>query len=241
MTRPAFLASLLLIWMTRSADAAALDGTTLSLPWVLPFVGLLLMIAVGPQLIPTLWHAHYGKIAFIWSVLTLAPIVLFHGLLSAAEALTHVMSEFLSFIILLFALYTVAGGIVIAGHIRSTPATNTMVLAIGTILASVIGTTGASMILIRPLLRANEARLHRIHIVVFFIILVANIGGGLTPLGDPPLLVGFLHGVHFFWPMRNLWLQTTVVAGLGLLLFFAIDFLVSVSYTHLTLPTTPYV
>ena len=227
MTRPAFLASLLLIWMTRSADAAALDGTTLSLPWVLPFVGLLLMIAVGPQLIPTLWHAHYGKIAFIWSVLTLAPIVLFHGLLSAAEALMHVMSEFLSFIILLFALYTVAGGIVIAGHIRSTPAANTMVLAIGTILASVIGTTGASMILIRPLLRANEARLHRIHVVVFFIILVANIGGGLTPLGDPPLLVGFLHGVHFFWPMRNLWLQTTVVAGLGLLLFFAIDFLVS--------------
>ena len=227
MTRPAFLASLLLICMTRTADAAALDGSTLSLPWVLPFVGLLLMIAVGPQLIPTLWHAHYGKIAFIWSALTLAPIVLFHGLVSAAEALTHVMSEFLSFIILLFALYTVAGGIVIAGHIRATPATNTIVLAIGTFLASVIGTTGASMILIRPLLRANEARPHRIHVVIFFIILVANIGGALTPLGDPPLLVGFLHGVDFFWPLRHLWLQTTVVAGLGILLFFAIDLWVS--------------
>ena len=227
MTRPAFVASLLLIWMTRPANAAALDGTTLTLPWLLPFVGLLLIIAVGPQLFPTLWHAHYGKIAFLWSGLTLAPIVLFHGLLSAAEALTHVMSEFLSFIILLFALYTVAGGIVITGRIRATPAANTIVLAIGTILASVIGTTGASMILIRPLLRANEARLHRTHVVVFFIILVANIGGALTPLGDPPLLVGFLHGVDFFWPMRHLWLQTTVVAGLGLLLFFAIDLLMS--------------
>jgi len=227
MTRPAFVASLLLIWMTRPANAAALDGTTLTLPWLLPFVGLLLVIAVGPQLFPTLWHAHYGKIAFLWSALTLAPIVLFHGLLSAAEALTHVMAEFLSFIILLFALYTVAGGIVITGRIRATPAANTIVLAIGTILASVIGTTGASMILIRPLLRANEARLHRTHVVVFFIILVANIGGALTPLGDPPLLVGFLHGVDFFWPMRHLWLQTTVVAGLGLLLFFAIDLLMS--------------
>jgi len=227
MTRPAFVASLLLIWMTRPANAAALDGTTLTLPWLLPFVGLLLVIAVGPQLFPTLWHAHYGKIAFLWSALTLAPIVLFHGLLSAAEALTHVMAEFLSFIILLFALYTVAGGIVITGRIRATPAANTIVLAIGTILASVIGTTGASMILIRPLLRANEARLHRTHVVVFFIILVANVGGALTPLGDPPLLVGFLHGVDFFWPMRHLWLQTTVVAGLGLLLFFAIDLLMS--------------
>ena len=226
MSRPVFLPLLLLICITRPADAAALDGTTLSLPWVLPFVGLLLTIAVGPQLFPTLWHAHYGKIAFLWSVLTLAPIVLLHGLVSATEALTHVMSEFVSFIVLLFALYTVAGGIVIAGHIRATPTTNTLVLAIGTILASVIGTTGASMILIRPLLRANEARPQRIHVVVFFIILVANIGGALTPLGDPPLLVGFLHGVDFFWPIQHLWLQTTMVAGLALLLFFAIDLLV---------------
>ena len=227
MTRPVFLTSLLVIWITWPADAAALDGTTLALPWLLPFVGLVLMIAVGPQLFPTLWHAHYGKIAAGWSALTLVPIVLLHGLMTAAEALTHVMTDFLSFILLLFALYTVAGGIVISGPLRATPATNTVVLAIGTILASVIGTTGASMILIRPLLRANEARSHRIHVVVFFIILVANIGGALTPLGDPPLLVGFLRGVHFFWPMQHLWLQTTLVAGLGLLLFFAIDMVVS--------------
>jgi len=227
MTRPAILALMLLIWITRPADAAALDGTTLTLPWLLPFVGLLLMIAVGPLLFPTLWHAHYGKIGAGWSALTLAPILLFYGVATAAAALTHAMAEFLSFIIFLFALYTVAGGIVITGPIRATPATNTIVLTIGTLLASVIGTTGASMILIRPLLRANEARPHRIHVVVFFIILVANIGGALTPLGDPPLFVGFLHGVDFFWPMRHLWLQTAMVAGLGLLLFLAIDLLVA--------------
>jgi Na+/H+ antiporter NhaD/arsenite permease-like protein len=227
MARPILLTLLLLISITRPADAAALDGTTLGLPWLLPFVGLLLMIAVGPQLFPTLWHAHYGKIAAGWSALTLVPIALLHGVITAAEALTHVMSDFISFIILLFALYTVAGGIIISGRMRATPATNTIVLAIGTILASIIGTMGASMVLIRPLLRANEARPHKVHVVVFFIILVANIGGALTPLGDPPLLVGFLRGVDFFWPMQHLWLQTTLVAGLGLLLFFAIDVVVS--------------
>jgi Na+/H+ antiporter NhaD/arsenite permease-like protein len=227
MARPAFLALMLPIWTTRPADAAVLDGTTLTLPWLLPFVGLLLMIALGPLLFPTLWHAHYGKIAAGWSALTLAPILLFHGVATAVEALTHVMSDFLSFFVLLFALYTVAGGIVITARTRATPATNTIVLAIGTILASAIGTTGASMILIRPLLRANEARPHRIHVVVFFIILVANVGGALTPLGDPPLFVGFLRGVDFFWPMQHLWLQTAAVAGLGLSLFFAIDLLMA--------------
>jgi Na+/H+ antiporter NhaD/arsenite permease-like protein len=227
MARLVLLALLLLISITRPALAVALDGATLGLPWLLPFVGLLLMIAVGPQLFPTLWHAHYGKIAAGWCALTLVPMAVLHGLIAAAEALTHVMSDFISFIILLFALYTVAGGIVISGRMRATPATNTIVLAIGTLLASVIGTTGASMILIRPLLRANEARPHRIHVVVFFIILVANIGGALTPLGDPPLLVGFLRGVDFFWPMQHLWRPTTLVAGVGLLLFFAIDLMVS--------------
>src|SRR5262249_44013958 len=162
--------------------------------WVLPFAGLLLTIAVGPLLFPTLWHAHYGKIAAGWCALTLAPILLFHGAVAAAEALTHAMADFLSFIVLLFALYTVAGWILITGRMRATPTTNTLVLAIGTIVASVIGTTGASMILIRPLLRANADRRHRMHVVLFFIILVANVGGALTPLGDPPLFVGFLRG-----------------------------------------------
>ena len=110
----------------------------------------------------------------------------------------------MSFIILLFALYVVAGGILVTGTLRGTPLVNTAILAFGTAIASIVGTTGAAMILVRPLLRANAGRLHNVHVVVFFIILVANIGGALSPLGDPPLFVGFLHGVDFFWTTSHL-------------------------------------
>ena len=114
-------------------------------------------------------------------------------------------AEYLSFIVLLFALYVVAGGILVTGNLRGTPLVNTAILAFGTLIASVVGTTGAAMILIRPLIRANADRLNNVHVIVFFIFLVANIGGALSPLGDPPLFVGFLHGVDFFWTMRHLW------------------------------------
>ena len=124
---------------------------------------------------------------------------------------------------MLFALYTVAGGILVTGNLRGTPATNTAILAFGTAIASVVGTTGAAMILIRPVIAANLARTHRVHVIVFFIILVANVGGALSPLGDPPLFVGFLRGVGFFWPAQHLWLQTAIVAGLLLAMFFALD------------------
>ena len=126
------------------------------------------------------------------------------------------LGEYLSFIVLLFALYVVAGGILVTGNLRGTPLVNTAILAFGTLIASIVGTTGAAMILIRPLIRANADRLHNVHVVVFFIILVANIGGALTPLGDPPLFVGFLRGVDFFWTTQHLWLQTAIVAGLVL-------------------------
>ena len=124
---------------------------------------------------------------------------------------------------MLFALYTVAGGILVTGNLRGTPASNTAILAFGTAIASVVGTTGAAMILIRPVIAANFARTHRVHVIVFFIILVANVGGALSPLGDPPLFVGFLRGVDFFWPAQHLWLQTAIVAGLLLAMFFALD------------------
>ena len=133
------------------------------------------------------------------------------------------LAEYLSFIVLLFALYVVAGGILVTGHLGGTPRANLAVLAFGTLLASVIGTTGAAMILIRPLIRANAARAHNAHVVIFFIFLVANIGGALTPLGDPPLFVGFLRGVGFFWTAQHLWLQTSIVALLVLAIFFALD------------------
>ena len=180
--------------------ATALDGTALRWPWALPFVGILLTIATGPLLFPRFWHRHYGKLAFVWGTLTIAPLAALYGAPTAAAAFVHAMlAEYLSFIVLLFALYVVAGGILVTGNLRGTPLTNTAILAFGTLIASAVGTTGAAMILIRPLLRANAARLHNAHVVVFFIFLVANIGGALSPLGDPPLFVGFLHGVDFFW------------------------------------------
>ena len=189
-----------------------------------PFLGILLTIATGPLLFPRLWHHHYGKLAFAWSVLTLAPLAAFHGISNTAAAFVHaVLAEYLSFIVLLFALYVVAGGILVTGNLRGTPLVNTAMLAFGTSIASVVGTTGAAMILIRPLLRANAARLDNVHVVVFFIFLVANIGGALSPLGDPPLFVGFLHGVDFFWTTRNLWFETVLVAALVLAAFLALD------------------
>jgi Na+/H+ antiporter NhaD/arsenite permease-like protein len=203
---------------------SALAGAELGWPWALPFVGILLSIALGPTLFPKIWHDHYGKIAAGWALATLVPIGLFQGLSAMLAALTHAMlAEYLSFIVLLFALYTVAGGILVTGTVRGTPAVNTAILALGTGIASLVGTTGAAMILIRPLIRANQARRHNAHVIVFFIILVANVGGALSPLGDPPLFVGFLRGVDFLWPVRHLWLQTLIVAAILLAIFFLFD------------------
>jgi Na+/H+ antiporter NhaD/arsenite permease-like protein len=204
--------------------AAALDGKTLGWPWALPFIGILITIATGPLLFARLWHRHYGKLVFAWSLLTLAPLAAVYGTPAAVAASVHaVLGEYLSFIVLLFALYVVAGGILVTGELRGTPLVNTAILAFGTLIASVVGTTGAAMILIRPLLRANAARLDNVHVVVFFIFLVANIGGALSPLGDPPLFVGFLHGVDFFWTARHIWFETALVAGLVLATFIALD------------------
>ena len=208
----------------QAASAAALDGTTLRWPWALPFIGILLTIATGPLLFRKIWHHHYGKLAFVWGTLTVAPLAALHGTPTAVAAFVHAMlAEYLSFIVVLFALYVVAGGILVTGNLRGTPLVNGAILAFGTMIASVVGTTGAAMILIRPLIRANAARLHNVHVVVFFIFLVANIGGALSPLGDPPLFAGFLRGVDFFWTTRYLWLETTLVAGLVLAIFVLID------------------
>ena len=213
-----------LLMLADPAHAAPLDGASLRWPWALPFVGILLTIAAGPLLFPQVWHHHYGKIVFAWSALMLAPLAVLHGTPAAAAGFIHAMlGEYLSFIILLFALYTVARGVLVTGNLRGNPWTNATLLAIGTAMASVVGTTGAAMILIRPLIRANAARLHNVHVVVFFIFLVANIGGALSPLGDPPLFVGFLRGVDFFWTTQQLWQQTALVAVIVLAAFVAID------------------
>ena len=198
------------------------DGSKLSVLWVMPFVGMLLSIALGPLIAPHFWHAHYGKVAAGWIVLFSIPFLATFKGDAFYEILHIVLLDYVPFIILLAALFTAAGGICLKGSLRGSPAVNTGILAIGTILASWMGTTGAAMLLIRPILRANAWRKHQVHVVVFFIFLVANIGGSLTPLGDPPLFLGFLKGVDFFWTMKLL----PVMAPLAIFLlavFFIFD------------------
>ncbi|TIM82466.1 sodium:proton antiporter [Mesorhizobium sp.] len=207
-----------------AAEAHKLPGQTMSLWWALPFAGLLLSIATGPLLFHRVWEHHYGKITFFWAALAVVPLAVAFGMPSATEAVLHaLLTEYMSFIILLFALFTISGGILVAGNIHGTPLVNAGLLLIGAMLASVIGTTGASMILIRPILRANDNRAFNAHVVIFFIFLVSNIGGSLTPLGDPPLFVGFLRGVDFFWTTTNLYQETLFVGGLVLAVFLAMD------------------
>jgi Na+/H+ antiporter NhaD/arsenite permease-like protein len=192
--------------------------------WALPFAGMLLSIALGPVLFPHLWELSYGRFAAFWAALVLVPLVLLRGFEPTLAALAHTaLLEYIPFIILLFALFTIAGGILIMGNLHGTPATNTILLAIGTLMASFVGTTGASIIMIRPILRANDTRRHNVHVVVFFIFLVSNIGGSLTPLGDPPLFLGFLRGVSFFWTTTHLLVPTIFAVAALLALFFTLD------------------
>ncbi|REF02519.1 UIT6 family transporter [Cupriavidus plantarum] len=206
------------------AHAADVDGAALSPLWGLPFAGILLSIALCPLVMPSVWHHHYGKIAAGWGALFLVPFALAFGAHAAAANVVHALfAEYLPFIVLLTALYVVAGGICVRGNLHGSPKLNTFLLGLGTVLASVMGTTGAAMLLIRPLLRANDNRRHVAHVVVFFIFLVANAGGALTPLGDPPLFLGFLKGVDFFWTLRHILPETLLLWGVLLVLFYFID------------------
>ncbi|NWG74179.1 MAG: sodium:proton antiporter [Rubrivivax sp.] len=207
-----------------AARAAEIDGASLSAWWGVPFAGMLLSIAVLPLAIPRVWHHHFGKIAAGWALLFLVPFTLTHGASSTGGVLVHtLLAEYLPFIVLLTALFTVAGGIYVRGNLHGSPALNTALMAIGAALASLMGTTGASMLMIRPLIRANDNRRHVAHVVVFFIFVVSNAGGSLTPLGDPPLFLGFLKGVGFFWTVEHLYPATLFLVGTLLALFFVID------------------
>ena len=206
------------------AGAAELDGAALSVAWGVPFVGILLSIALWPLLAPGFWHHHFGKVAAAWSLAFLLPFALVFGPGMAGVSLVHaLLAEYLPFVILLTALFTVAGGIYIRGNLHGTPVLNTALLALGAVLASFMGTTGASMLLIRPLIRANDQRKNVAHVVVFFIFIVSNVGGSLTPLGDPPLFLGFLKGVDFFWTVRHILPETLLMLGILLALFYALD------------------
>jgi Na+/H+ antiporter NhaD/arsenite permease-like protein len=215
------LSALVLPVLARAAD---FDGAGLSPLWGLPFAGILLSIALLPLLAPALWHHHYGKIAAAWSLAFLLPFAAVFGASVATAQFVHaLLYEYIPFIVLLTALYTVSGGIHIRGNLHGAPGLNTAILAIGALLASVMGTTGASMLLIRPLIRANDNRKRRVHVVVFFIFIVSNIGGALTPLGDPPLFLGFLSGVRFFWTTQNLFFETLLLVAALLGLFYLVD------------------
>ncbi len=206
------------------ALAADFDGGSLSPLWGVPFAGILLSIALMPLLAPSFWHHHYGKVSAAWALAFLLPFAALHGPALAGTQLMHALvAEYIPFIVLLTTLFTVAGGIHIRGNLHGAPGLNTSILAIGAVLASFMGTTGASMLLIRPLIRANDNRVHRVHVVVFFIFIVSNVGGSLTPLGDPPLFLGFLKGVDFFWTARNILPDTMFVLGVLLVLFYLID------------------
>ncbi|MDN3922813.1 sodium:proton antiporter [Roseateles violae] len=202
----------------------ALDGSQFGALWALPFGGLLLSIAVLPLAAPRLWHAHFGKIAAAWSLVFLLPFARGQGLEATAELLVHtLLADYLPFIILLTALFTAAGGIYLRGNLHGSAGLNTGLMAIGALLASLMGTTGAAMLLVRPLLRTNDNRRRNAHVMIFFIFIVGNAGGALTPLGDPPLFLGFLKGVDFLWPLRHLWPQALFLNLALLAIFYAID------------------
>jgi Na+/H+ antiporter NhaD/arsenite permease-like protein len=210
--------------LPQSASAGALDGASLGWPWLLPLIGLLLSIAVGPLVLPRLWRHHYGKIAFVWGTLALSPLAALRGFPTALHALLDAfVTYYLGLIVLLLALYVVAGGILVTANLRGTPLVNAAFLAFGTLIASVVGTTGAAMILLRPLIRANAARLDNAHVVIFFMLLVVNIGGAFSPLGAPPLLLALAAGDDFLWIAARLWIPTAMVAGIVLGAFLVID------------------
>ena len=200
------------------------DGAKLPIWSIIPFVGILLSIAIFPLVLDSHFLVHHGgKMSLAWALAFAIPYLFaFRG--EAFYDILHIyLIDYIPFIILLWGLFTVAGGILVRGTLRGTPIVNTLLLLIGTAIASWVGTTGASMLLIRPLIRANAYRQSKVHLVIFFIFLVSNIGGSLTPLGDPPLFLGFLHGVPFFWTTTALFPHMLFISIILIALFFVID------------------
>lgn len=220
------LAAVLLLPCVAFAAAGhpTMPGAELSAVWVVPFACMLLSIAIMPLAMPHIWHHHFGKISVFWALAFLIPCVISFGFSVALYEFLHtILLEYIPFLILLFSLFTVAGGVRLTGSLVGTPMVNTAILLVGTVLASWMGTTGAAMLLIRPLLRANAHRKYKVHSVVFFIFLVANIGGSLTPLGDPPLFLGFLKGVSFFWTTTHLFMKTLCLSVVLLGIYYVLD------------------
>jgi Na+/H+ antiporter NhaD/arsenite permease-like protein len=205
--------------LAAKAESTPQLGHLLPVWSVAPFALMLLAIAVLPLFAAGFWDRNRNKL--ILSAILGAPVAIWTATLDPA-AVVHTGGEYIAFILLLGALFVISGGIVVRGTLAGTPGLNSVLLAIGAVLASVIGTTGASMLLIRPLLRANSVRIRKAHVFVFFIFVVANAGGLLTPMGDPPLFLGFLRGVPFTWTLQ-LWRQWLLLNGALLILFYIVD------------------
>lgn len=214
---------LLLIILVLSALPAYAGDTGSVVPvnplMIIPFALLLLSIALLPFINKHWWEEYYPAVSIVLGATTL---IYYLFVLNNPMRMVHTGMEYLSFIILIGSLFVVAGGIHIRIKGKSTPLANVLLLAVGGVIANVLGTTGASMILIRPYLRANKYRMRSFH-VVFFIFIVSNIGGALTPIGDPPLFLGYLRGIPFFWIAEHLWHVWAIVIGILLLIFFMID------------------
>jgi Na+/H+ antiporter NhaD/arsenite permease-like protein len=203
---------------------------------IIPFVGMLLSIAVLPLVPATAhwWHSNKNRlmVALAFAGMTLAYYWAGYGTAKVVTVLEHaIIDEYIPFIMLLFSLYVISGGISLKGDLAAHPATNTAFLAVGAAIASFVGTTGASMLLIRPLLQTNAERKHVTHTVIFFIFLVSNIGGCLLPIGDPPLFLGYLKGVPFLWTF-NLWFEWAVMCAVCLAVYYVWD---TVAYRKETL------
>ncbi len=204
--------------------AFGLQGEDLSITWVIPFIGVLLSIAIFPLIAPSFWHRNFGKISFFWAAVFIIPFIIKQGFSITFYELIHVsFLEYIPFMILLLALFTISGGVRLTGTLVGKPMTNLAIILVGTFFASWMGTTGAAMLLIRPLIRANSKRQYKVHTIVFFIFLVANIGGSLTPLGDPPLFLGFLKGVSFFWTTTALFKPMLFMVVSLAIIYFIID------------------
>jgi Na+/H+ antiporter NhaD/arsenite permease-like protein len=195
------------------------QGFVPAIVWALPFVGLLLAIGLLPLAAPRFWESNLRKLA-VAAVLSLPVLVLYLG--AQPQALVHAARDYVSFVVLLGGLFVISGGVMLEGDLEATTRTNALLLGAGAVLASLVGTTGASVLLIRPLLQTNRERKRVAHTVVFFIFLVSNVGGCLTPLGDPPLFLGYLAGVPFLWTLR-LFPAWLLVVGLVLAVYVVWD------------------
>jgi Na+/H+ antiporter NhaD/arsenite permease-like protein len=198
------------------------NGAELGLSWGIPFLGLLVTIALGQALWPGPWGRHYGKVTAIWIVAIVVPLAAEMGAAGLAALARLLLLDYLPFVVSIFALYVIAGGIHIRTRMCGHPGENALLLAIGTLAGGLLGTPGTTLLFLPVLLTANRWRRHKVHSVLFLIFLVCNMGGALSPIG-PPLLVGYLSGVSFLWTVKAMLLPTTFTSAVLICTYFALD------------------